>query len=108
MLLTNVFEGAEGIREAHEDGAVTKCEHYNPFLCDENCANTQTNGKERCVLPSSPAQPQTSYRNPFIDEIKVEVVSRRGLDTAGVRIVQLPLYRQLFGVLIQTPFLLLM
>ncbi|KAK5623464.1 hypothetical protein CRENBAI_013776 [Crenichthys baileyi] len=68
MLLTNVFEGAEGIREAHEDGAVTKCEHYYPFLCDENCAITQTNGKERCVLPSSPAQPQTSYRNPFIDD----------------------------------------
>ncbi|MEQ2197012.1 hypothetical protein XENOCAPTIV_020897, partial [Xenoophorus captivus] len=59
---------AEGIREAHEDGAVTKCEHYNPFLCDGNCANTQTNGKERCVLPSSPAQPQPSCRNPFIDD----------------------------------------
>ncbi|XP_026022288.1 uncharacterized protein LOC113021785 [Astatotilapia calliptera] len=65
--LTSVSEGAASIREANRDRAVTKCEHMNPFLCAESCANTHANGECVFAPPDGPARPQFSRTNPFVD-----------------------------------------
>lgn len=46
MSLTNVQGNEQGTVGAYERRTERKCEHYNPFLCDESCANTLANGED--------------------------------------------------------------
>lgn len=63
MSLTNVQDNGQGTMEAYERRAETKYEHYNPFLCDENCANTLANGEDLFALFDSTTQ--FAPTNPF-------------------------------------------
>ena len=66
MSLTNIEDDKQGTVEAYGRRAERKCEHYNPFLCNEGCAaNTQANGGDVFVPPQRPAQ--FSPTNPFYE-----------------------------------------
>uniref|UniRef100_A0AAV2K8I4 RNA-directed DNA polymerase n=1 Tax=Knipowitschia caucasica TaxID=637954 RepID=A0AAV2K8I4_KNICA len=63
MSFTNVEDNWQGAVETYERKAERKCDHYNPFLCDESCANTLANGEDLFAPFDSPAR--YAPTNPF-------------------------------------------
>lgn len=63
MSLTNDQNNGQGTVEAYEPGVEKKCEHYNPFLCDESCANTLFYGEDLFTPFDRPAH--FAPTNPF-------------------------------------------
>ncbi|KAG1925231.1 thy-1 membrane glycoprotein [Pimephales promelas] len=63
MSLTNADDNNQGTVKAHERKAEGKCEHYNPFLCDDSCTITLANGEDLFAPFDSPAH--FSPTNPF-------------------------------------------